>query len=236
MEAIQAESTLTTASGPRIGHPRLWTEYTAAEHLLQCPPASSRPPRHSVRRIILGKPGETEGFQPLLTHPGPGRALVIAGCGGRNSYVPTPDSRDHLFPIDFDITSHSRSYTDTPRVKVASVQGPKLLVPRSSGRLQLPPRSRDCMPLLKADYLRAELQGNHTHSPTPQTMLISEDCMRPLRMCRHLSCPCYPLGSVPPRLHHHTLLLFDIWPCQGETACVVESRSPRTSRADPSHC
>lgn len=167
MEVIQAESTLTTASCPRIGHPRLWAQYTAAEHLLQCPPASSRPPRHSVRRIILGKPGETEGFQPLLTHPGPGRALVIAGCGGRNSYVPTPDSRDHLFPIDFDITSHSRSYTDTPRVKVALVQGPKLLVPRSSGRLQLPPRSRDCMALLKADYLRAELQGNHTHSPTP---------------------------------------------------------------------
>lgn len=172
MEVIQAESTLTTASGPRMGHPRLWTQYTAAEHLLQCPRHLSRPPRHSVRRITLGKPGETEGFQPLLTHPGPGRALVIAGCGLpvagdaiRMSRLPTPEiTSSRLISISPHILA---VYTDTPRVKVALVQGPKLLVPRSSGRLQLPPRSRDCMALLKADYLRAELQGNHTHSPTP---------------------------------------------------------------------
>lgn len=53
--------------------------------------------------------------------------------------------------------------------------------------------------------------------------------MRPLRMCRHLSCPCYPLGSVPPRLHH-TLLLFDIWPCEGELH--ASSNHDRDGRAE----
>lgn len=170
MEVIQAESTLTTASGPRMGHPRL------SGHSTQQQSTCYNVPRHLLD-LLGSRYGESssdsQGKRKASNPCSPTLALVVpwslrvAGDAIRMSRLPTPDSRDHLFPIDFDITSHSRSYTDTPRVKVALVQGPKLLVPRSSGRLQLPPRSRDCMALLKADYLRAELQGNHTHSPTP---------------------------------------------------------------------
>jgi hypothetical protein len=187
--------------------------------LLQCLQASSRT-RHSVRRKYPRKAkGKRKASNPCSTT----LALVIVGCGGRNSYVPTPEITSSRL---ISISPHILSDTDTPRVKVTLVQ-----VLRSAVLRPTPTASESRTSGLNC---KENTQNTHTHQPL-SLMLISEDCMRPLRMCRHLSCRCCPLGSVPPRLHH-TLLLLTSDPARMRLHASSNHDRDGKSRADPSHC
>jgi len=105
-------------------HGRLWSQISAMSHplLVHSRGLAAMSSGIFLTSSALGTAnysrtatGETEFFQPLLNHPCPSH------CGLRGAQFVCSDSRAHIFPIDFDITSHSFSYTDTPRVRVALV-------------------------------------------------------------------------------------------------------------------